>query len=139
MTNPPSSVPDARYQVPVLVHHQAMDTATARTYHRYKVLSGTYVSGKSSLCIIFFFFGHHFYFQLNPQEVLPSATFWTSRGHRCLPFPPVRAFVFIAYRVQHPRLLVDFHRMLLTHVLALSASHFLRKKKSQRVQAGSSD
>ena len=46
-TNSPSSVPDARYQVPVLVQqYQAMATATARTYDRYKVLSGTYVSGK---------------------------------------------------------------------------------------------
>ena len=27
-----------------------------------------------------------------------SATFWTSRGHRCRPFsPPVRAFIFIAH------------------------------------------
>ena len=55
------------------------------------------------LCIYSLFF---FYitctFQLNSSEVLPSATFWTSRVHRCRPFfPPVRAFNFIAHRVQH--------------------------------------
>ena len=33
-------------------------------------------------------------FQLNSQGVLPSAISWTSRGHRCRPFPPVRAFNF---------------------------------------------
>ena len=35
-----------------------------------------------------------FTFQLNLQEVLPSAIFWTSRGHGWRPFPPVRAFNF---------------------------------------------
>ena len=38
-----------------------------------------------------------FTFQLNSQEVLPSAIFWTSRGHRCHAFsPPVRVFIFIS-------------------------------------------
>ena len=33
--------------------------------------------------------------KFNSWEVLPSAIFWTSRGHRCRPFsPPVRAFIF---------------------------------------------
>ena len=44
-----------------------------------------------------------FTFQLNWEEVLPSAIFWTSRGHRCCPFPPVRGLIFIAHRVQHSR------------------------------------
>ena len=36
------------------------------------------------------------------RRFLPSATVWTSRGHWCRPFsPPVRAFIFIAHRVQH--------------------------------------
>ena len=44
------------------------------------------------------------------------------RRHRCCPFPPVRAFnFFVAHRVQHSPLLVDFDRMLLTHPLAFSA------------------
>ena len=43
-----------------------------------------------------------FTLQLNSYEVLPSAIFRTSRGHRCRPFsPPVRAFNFIVHRVQH--------------------------------------
>ena len=73
-----------------------------------------------------------FTFQLNSynRRFLPSATFWTSRGHRCRPFPPpVRAFNF--HRAQGSAFpqLVDFHRMLLTHALALSADQFLCKKK----------
>ena len=40
--------------------------------------------------------------QLNPLEVLHSATFWTSRGYRCLPFPsPALAFSFISHGVRH--------------------------------------
>ena len=53
-----------------------------------------------------------------------------------VPFSPsVRAFNF--YRAQGSALplLVDFHRMLLTHALALSANLFLCKKKSPRVCA----
>ena len=46
------------------------------------------------------FFKHHFHF---PAHVVGGFTlpviFWTSHGHRCLPFaPPVRAFIFIAHR-----------------------------------------
>ena len=42
-----------------------------------------------------FFFNLTFTFQPSSQEVLPSAIFWTSRGHRCRPFSsPVRAFIF---------------------------------------------
>ena len=61
------------------------------------------------------------------------SSFWTSRGHRCRPFcPPVLAFSF--YRAQGSviSLLVDFHRVLLTHALALSASQFVHKKESLR-------
>ena len=36
--------------------------------------------------------------------------------------------VFIARKVQHSQRLVDFHRMLVTHAFALSASHFVHKK-----------
>ena len=31
------------------------------------------------------------------------SSFWTSCGLRCRPFPPVRAFSFIAHKVQHSR------------------------------------
>ena len=48
---------------------------------------------------------------------------------RCMPYS------FITYRVHPPAfpLLVDLHRMLLTHALALFASPFVHKKKSLRV------
>ena len=43
-----------------------------------------------------------FTFQLNSWEALPSAIFWTSRGHRCRPFSPRYVpSIFIAHRVQH--------------------------------------
>ena len=41
------------------------------------------------------FFIIPFTLQLNSLEVLPTAIFWTSRGHRYRPFsPPARAFIF---------------------------------------------
>ena len=40
---------------------------------------------------------------------------------------------FIAHRVQQSHCSSMFHRMLLTHALALSASQFVHKKKSQRI------
>ena len=66
---------------------------------------------------------------------LSLSSFWTSRGHRCRPFSsPVLAFnFFIAHRVQQFHCSSIFHRVLLTHALALSASQFVHKKKSQRI------
>ena len=62
------------------------------------------------------------------------SSFWTSRGHRCLPFSsPVLAFNFIAHRVQQSHCSSIVHRVLLTHALALFASQFVHKKKSQRI------
>ena len=40
---------------------------------------------------------------------------------------------FIAHRVQQSRCSSIFHRVLLTHALALSASQFVHKKKSHRI------
>lgn len=41
--------------------------------------------------------------QLNSWEVSPSAIFWTSRGHSCLPFSPscacLHTFIFIAHMI----------------------------------------
>ena len=47
--------------------------------------------------------------------------------HRFLPS------IFIAHIVQQSRCSSIFHRMLLSHTLALSASQFVHKKKSQRI------
>ena len=46
---------------------------------------------------LMYFFFHLLYFPVSRLGDLPSANFWTSRGHRCRPFcPPVRAFIFTA-------------------------------------------
>ena len=51
-----------------------------------------------------------------------------------IPFPPrFLPSTFIAHRVQQSHRASIFHRMLLTHALALSASRFVHKKKSQRL------
>ena len=49
--------------------------------------------------------------------------------------PPPRFLpsIFVAHRVQQSHCTSIFHRVLLTHALALSASQFVRKKKSQRI------
>ena len=62
------------------------------------------------------------------------SSFWTSRGHRCRPFsPPVLGSIYIAHRVQQSHCSPIFHRVLLTHAFALSASKFVHKKKSARI------
>ena len=73
-----------------------------------------------------------------PHTYLLSSFFWTSRGHRRRRFsPPVLAFNFYrAQGLQQPNCLSIFHRVLLPHALALSASHFVRKKKSPRIYTG---
>ena len=65
-------------------------------------------------------------------HLLPS--FCTSRGHRCRPFsPPVLAFNFLSrIGFSNPTARRFFHRVLLTHAFALSARHFVQKKKSPR-------
>ena len=82
-----------------------------------------------------------FYFPAQLVGGFTVSVFWTSCGHRCRPFfPPVRAFNF--YRAQGSAfpLLVDLHRMLLTHALALSANQsnqlfYVRKSPSEYVHS----
>ena len=51
-----------------------------------------------------------------------------------VPSPPrFLPSIFIAHRVQQSHCSWIFHRVLLTHALALSASQFVHKKKSQRI------
>ena len=97
-----------------------------------------------------FFFEYHFYFPaqlvgcftlsdlLDKQAVvtgvITSYTIKTNilnESYRCRPFsPPVSAFNFYrAWDLAFP-LLVDFHRMLQTHALALSADHFFYARQS---------
>ena len=54
------------------------------------------------------------------------SSFRTSRPYP----PPVRAFIFIASRILHSRLVVDFHRLSLAHALALSASQLYAQEKA---------
>ena len=92
------------------------------------------------LRIPFYFSTITFALQLNSKEFLPSATFWTTRGHRCLPFfPPGHASINIAhigFSIPTCQLstLVHSNRFLLTHSVALSASQLLHKKKSVRAR-----
>ena len=70
------------------------------------------------------YFLSHFYFPASGQAavigVVPSPL-------RLLPS------IFIAHRVHHSHCSSIFHRVLLTHALALFASQFAHKKKSVRV------
>ena len=76
----------------------------------------------------FFFFLSHFHIPASGQAVVTGV----------VPAPPSPRFlpsIFIAHRVQQSHCSSIFHRaLLLTHaLLALSASQFVPKKKSQRI------
>ena len=73
---------------------------------------------------VFFFFSHTSTFQLLHKP-------WSQVG--VVPPPPrFLPSTFITHRVQKSHCSSIFYRVLLTHALALSASQFVRKKKSQR-------
>ena len=80
--------------------------------------------GPDSFFFFFFFFLAHFYFPASGQAVVTGV----------IPSPPrFLPSIFIAHRVQQSHFSSIFHRTLLTHALALSASQFVHKKKSQRI------
>ena len=71
-----------------------------------------------SASFLFFLLFAHFYFPASGQAVVTGVV------------PPPPRFLpsfFIAHRVQHSHCSSIFHRVLLTHALALSASQFVRK------------
>ena len=73
--------------------------------------------------VVFFFFAH-FCFTASGQAVDTGV----------VPFPPpFLPSIFVARKVQHSQCSSIFHRVLLTHALALSASQFVNKKKSPRI------
>ena len=72
---------------------------------------------------IYFFFAH-FYFPTSEQAVVTGVV---------LSPPRFLPSTFFAHRVQQSHCSSIFHRVLLTHALALSASQFVHKKKSQRI------
>ena len=71
-----------------------------------------------------FLFFSHFYFPASGQAVVTGVVHSPPR------FLPS---IIIAHRVQQSHYSSIFHRVLLTHALALSASQFVHKKKSQRI------
>ena len=73
----------------------------------------------------FLLFFSHFYFPASGQTVVTGV----------VPSPRFLHSIFIAHRVQQSHCSSIFHRVLLTHALALSASQFVRKKKSPRIYA----
>ena len=87
------------------------------------VTCGVVVPDASTETFFFFFFAH-FYFPASGQAVVTGV----------VPSPPrFLPSLFIAHRVQHSHCSSICHRVLLTHALALSASQFVHKKKSQRI------
>ena len=72
----------------------------------------------------FFFFFAHFHLPAPGQAVVTGV----------IPSPPrFLPSIFIAHRGQQSHCSSIVHRVLLTHALALSASQFVHKKKSQRI------
>ena len=72
----------------------------------------------------FFFFSHIFCSPAFGQAVVTGV----------VPSPPrFLPSIFIAHRVQQSHCSSIFHRVLLTHALALSAGQFVHKKKFQRI------
>ena len=70
------------------------------------------------------FFFSHLHFPASGQAVVTGVV---PSSPRFLPS------IFSAHRVQQSHCTSIFHRVLLTHALALSASQFVHKKKSQRI------
>ena len=77
----------------------------------------------SPLTLPFFFFFAHFHFPASGQAVVTGV----------IPSPCFLPSIFIAHRVQQSHCSSIFRRVLLTYPLALSASQFVHKKKSQRL------
>lgn len=83
----------------------------------------TYVPRNTSTILLLLFMSLLLLFpaQLAGGAFIYSSTFWTSRCHDCLPFAPL-IHVLHAYHVKGSALplLIDFHRILLSHAVALS-------------------
>ena len=79
---------------------------------------------KVRMNFIFFFFIHTSAFQLLDKPWSQMSSFLPPGS--CLHF-------FITHRVQQSHRSSIFHRVLQTHALAISASQFVHKKKSQRI------
>ena len=81
-------------------------------------------AGSGFWTFFFLFFFAHFYLPASRQAVVTGV----------VPLPPrFMPSIFVAHRVQQSRCSSIFHRVLLTHALALSASQFVHKKKAPRI------
>ena len=74
---------------------------------------------------IYFFFFSKLYFPASGQAVVTAVVVPSS--------PRFLPSFFIAHRVQQSHCSSILHRVSLTHAVALSASQFVHKKKSQRI------
>ena len=85
------------------------------------------VSVRHFFFFFFFFYSHSTYFPASSGQAVVTGVD---------PSPPrFLPSIFLAHRVQQSHCSSIFHRvlLLLTHALALSASQFVHKKKSQRI------
>ena len=80
--------------------------------------------------------------QLNSQEVLPSAIFWTSRGHTCRPFlPPGTCLQFLLrtrYTVQHSHcssIFIECCQLTLSRFPPINFSFYPRKSPYEYVHS----
>ena len=80
-------------------------------------------------CFFFFQYIYFFFFLTLTFQLLDKPL---SQVSSLLPSGSFLQF-FFAHRVQQSHCSSIFHGVLLTHALALSASQFVRKKKSQRI------
>ena len=83
----------------------------------------------------FFFFEHHFYFPAQLVGFYPQRSSGQAVVTGVVPSPPGTCLQYFSGMGSAFPLLVDFHRMLRTQALALSANQCLCKKKSLRVYA----
>ena len=88
-----------------------------------ELLEGGFSEAQWCTFTVLFCFSH-LYFPASGQAVVTGLA----------PSPPrFLPSIFIAQRVQQSQCWSIFHRVLLTHSLALSASQFVHKKKSHRI------
>ena len=103
--------------------HYCCCTSTVSDFYEPRTCSSIFAPVLPPVFFFFFFYAH-FHFPASGQAVVTGV----------IPSPPqFLPSIFIAHRVQQSHCSSIVHRVLLTHALALSASQFVDKKKSQRI------
>ena len=118
------------YYYELILHHTIHHTT--QVVKKSETKDSYIISYILSWCVFFFhriglfFFSDFFFFFLTFTSQLLDKP-WSQVG--VVPSPPrFLPSIFIAHRVQQSHCSSMFHRMLLTHALALSASQFVHKK-----------